>query len=293
MTPSAPSRLRTAAQIAASRTNGAQSQGPTTSAGRHRSSRNATKHGFSGQGLVLPPSMQQELQSEIDLFITQFRPTTDYEHALIRRAALGNLRARRIAETLNALVDENVRLAIPAWDESRAEQIDHLAELLPTNPATATRKLRQTAEGCDYLADTWETLATTLQTHGSWTQSEALRALHLLGAAQPPTTSDPLADFWLVALDATSPTTSPETLDSLLTFIRDQITALATEADHLWTTQDHPARQSAAPPRRLLPHPPNHPPRTLPRRRRPHAPPGPRRAPQTPQKRLRRSLRAR
>jgi hypothetical protein len=56
---------RSDAQRAASRLNGAQSLGPTTPEGRLASSRNSTKHGFSGDGKNLPPDLEAELASEI------------------------------------------------------------------------------------------------------------------------------------------------------------------------------------------------------------------------------------
>ena len=138
-----PPRLRTPAQQAASRLNGAQSQGPTTPAGRRASSRNATKHGLSGDGKIPPAPHAAELPPEIALFATQFQPQTPYEHDLIRRAALGNLRARHIATTLNALADDLSRNATPPLGRARADQIARLASTLPTNPASAVRQLRR------------------------------------------------------------------------------------------------------------------------------------------------------
>ncbi len=260
-----PPSLRTPAQQAASRLNGAQSHGPITPSGRRRSSRNATKHGLSGEGKSLPPDMEHELQSEITLFANQFHPTTDYEHTLIRRAALGSLRTRRISETLLAVADERSRLAIPVWDRARADQVAHLATLLHTNPALATRDLRQLTEGCDHLADSWESLAQTLQAHGFWTYAESLQALHHLGVSEPPqpsASSTPLALFWLCALsllathpDSRSSTPTPdltphilpadEALSTLLDLIQTEIEALESEASRLWETQDLPSRQSA------------------------------------------------
>ncbi len=262
-----PPRLRTPAQRAASRANGAQSHGPITPSGRRSSSRNATKHGLSGAGKSLPPDMEHELLEEIALFRSQFHPTSEYEHTLIRRAALGSLRSRRIADSLNALADERARNAIPAWDNARADQIAQLASSLFTNPARSTRLLRQTTEGCDHLADSWESLANILQSRGALTYDQCRHALALLGAPdlRSPSPDTDLGLFALCAYSLLTPSDARDHLPSLLPldpnrqsllpanearatlldFIQTEIEALESQAAVLWETQDRPSRQSA------------------------------------------------
>ena len=211
--------------------------------------------------------MEHELQQEIILFTRQFHPTSEYEHTLIRRAALGSLRSRRIADALNALADERARNAIPAWDNARADQIAQLASCLLANPARSARLLRQTTEGCDHLADTWESLAQTLQTRSSWTFDQCRHALSLLGVATlySPSPDTDLGLFALCAyslltptdattylpsllpLDPTRQTLLPpdEALTTLLDFIQTEIEALESQAATLWETQDRHSRLSA------------------------------------------------
>ncbi len=254
--------LRTEPQRLASKRNGSLSQGPITPQGRLASSRNATKHGLSGAGKHLPPDMEVELQTEIALYVTRHQPRDDYERDLIRRAALGNLRARRISITLNALTDDRVRNATRLWDESRASDIARLTDQLHHSPETAIPLLRRTAEGCDYLGDAWESLAQTLQTTGFWDQTQSHRALNLLGLLTPPPltpSTDPLTDFWRCVVSlrlqhdpdhlSTQLTTLPdpaEALPALLEFVEDQIAALEAEGTFLWETYDLPSRQSAS-----------------------------------------------
>ncbi len=260
-------------QRAASRLNGARSRGPNTPAGRLIASRNALKHGLSGEGKNLPPEMETQLASEISLFSNQFHPRTPYEHDLIRRAALGNLRSRRIAETLNALTDDRIRSATRAWDDARASELARLASEIGFNP-TATLQIRQTAEGCDLLGDALEALLNTLETHQYLDRPQSRRLLNLLGhLARPddnPNTfdpSDPLANLWacllslrvahdptarfeflgwpnLEAAQADLPNPS-DALTSLQNLLRDEIATLETEGNHLWETHDLPSRQSA------------------------------------------------
>ncbi len=258
--------LRTEPQRTASRLNGSLSKGPATSEGRLASSRNATKHGLSGSGKSLPPDMEQDLQSEVALFVSKFHPRDHYEYDLIRRAALGNLRARRIASTLNALTDDRVRNATRLWDESRSDEVASLAASLPHNPSDSVRLLLRTAEGCDFLGDAWDSLAQTLSNHGSWNESQARRALKLLGHSSPPplTDDDPLSDFWrcgLALLFKQNPAATvrdylqteslrllprhADALETLSEFIRHHIAHLEAQGTRLWQTQDLPSRQSA------------------------------------------------
>ena len=284
---------RTDSQRTASRLNGSQSNGPTTPEGRLTSSRNSTKHGLTGDGKHLPPEMQAELLSEIALFSSKFHPRDPYEHDLIRRAALGNLRAHHISTTLNALSDHRVRNATRLWDEARADEVARLADKLPHAPATALARLRRLTEGCDYLADSWESLAQTLRDQGFLDDAQSLKVFHLLGHTEPPSLKDeanPLTDLWLTLLSLQfdhnpkpllrstlrhlsppdimrrppeSVRTHPEIVRTpteimrshlpdpstartdLAQFLADQVTALETEAAHLWETYDLPARASA------------------------------------------------
>ena len=147
--------------------------------------------------------MQQELLSEIALFSSKFHPRDPYEHDLIRRAALGNLRAHHIATTLNALTDHRVRNATRLWDEARADEVARLADKLPHSPATTLARLRRLTEGCDYLADSWESLAQSLRQQGFLDDAQSLKVFHLLGHTEPPSLKDPanpLTDLWLTLL---------------------------------------------------------------------------------------------
>ena len=147
--------------------------------------------------------MQSELLSEIALFSAKFHPRDPYEHDLIRRAALGNLRAHHIATTLNALTDHRVRNATRLWDEARADEVSSLADKLPHSPATTLARLRRLTEGCDYLADSWESLAQTLRQQGFLDDAQSLKVFHLLGHTEPPSLKDPanpLTDLWLTLL---------------------------------------------------------------------------------------------
>ncbi len=262
---------RTESQHRASQLNGSLSKGPKTPQGRRISSRNSTKHGLSGNGKNLPPDMEVELQTEIALYVTKHQPQDAYEHDLIRRAALGNLRARRISITLNALTDDRIRNATRLWDETRASEIASFASNLPYEPQRSLDLLQRTAEGCDYLADAWESLSEILNSQGYWSEIETTRAFQLLGQTTPPKLNDPtaLGDLHrlIIALQFQHNKTqtakthfvnnphgisirdlppADEALETLLEFTSQRIANLESEAQTLWTTYDLPSRQSAA-----------------------------------------------
>ena len=71
---------RTAAQQAASRTNGARSRGPVTEAGKARSARNGTKHGLRGGPFTLLPDEDREEFATLHAAVTSdWGPRDAYE----------------------------------------------------------------------------------------------------------------------------------------------------------------------------------------------------------------------
>jgi hypothetical protein len=263
--------MSTEAQRLASQSNGRKSLGPVTARGRLVASRNSTKHGFTGDGKCLPPEMESEFRAELAIYITKHRPRDRYEHDLVRRAALGAVRARRLLDAENALIDERVRTAIKRWDEARADEVAMWADRLDAEPEAALRHLARFAEGCDHLGDAWEDLIRVLQVAGQWNERHARRALRLLGLAEDPTPTSPAShrDFWLCVLslqfeknpDPLLKTTFRDFADAnavraflpapaearrmLAEFAREQAAQYEARGRELWECFDAPSRQSA------------------------------------------------
>ncbi len=262
---------RTDSQREASRRNGALSLGPVSTQGRLAAARNATQHGFSGAGKCLPPDMDLEWQAEIALYAAQHQPRNDYERDLVRRAALGNVRARRLAAAANALTDERTRNAVRHWDEARADAVAALTDRLDAEPEAAVRLLSRTAHGCDYLGDAWESLGHALTVAGHWDEPLSRRALRLLGLANAPTRTspEPLWTFWLCVLslrfehdpngllrttfrhwsDAESVRRylpdPAEARAALAEFVRERVAAMESLGSRIWAEFDAPSRASA------------------------------------------------
>ncbi len=247
------------------------SGGPSTTAGKHRSRRNALKHGMTGKGRVLPPDLQLEVLKEREIFHNQFQPRDDYETDLVDQAALASVRMRRLAEAEVARTAIRVLGATDAWDEQRLGGVDAWYQRLDDEPAEAVRQLRRTSEGHDALLDAWDELLLRLEQHGFWNDSQATRALHLLGLASPPECQPDADDssvgmFWkaILALQFHS---QPERFDGrepsrfdalrrdlptlerartiLHEFVARQQAELAERGDFLWEHYDRPDRDGA------------------------------------------------
>ncbi|MEO6811394.1 MAG: hypothetical protein ABI353_19970, partial [Isosphaeraceae bacterium] len=83
-------------QMAANKANAQKSTGPRTDRGKSSSRRNAVKDGLTGDGVVLPTDLEAEVRAEMAIFAAKFLPTDDYEHRLIRQAAIGSVRFERL-----------------------------------------------------------------------------------------------------------------------------------------------------------------------------------------------------
>jgi hypothetical protein len=79
------------------RANGAKSHGPSTEAGRARSSQNALKHGFSAQTLVLPSEDPAEFQQLLTAYLDDFHPNGPAELDLVHQMVAAKWRLDRLA----------------------------------------------------------------------------------------------------------------------------------------------------------------------------------------------------
>jgi hypothetical protein len=100
--------MRTAAQIQASRINGAKSRGPITAQGKKNSSMNALKHGLTARTVVLcneDHSLFEQLQQN---YIDALQPTTAFELDLIQHMAVDQWRIRRAWAIETAITDADM-----------------------------------------------------------------------------------------------------------------------------------------------------------------------------------------
>lgn len=82
-------------QLAANRANALKSTGPKTPAGKRISSRNAIRHGFLAQSILLPGESRERFFELFSSLLSQFSPATPYEYALVDTMAVTRWRQQR------------------------------------------------------------------------------------------------------------------------------------------------------------------------------------------------------
>src|SRR3954465_8649858 len=116
-------RLRSPAQIEASRRNGARSKRPVTEDGKARASRNALKHGLSAlHHLVLEDEVPDALEALIATVAEEAGATSEIEAPLARRLAIAFWKGERAERIEVALFDAAPRIRPPEhgfqWKEA-------------------------------------------------------------------------------------------------------------------------------------------------------------------------------
>jgi hypothetical protein len=107
--------------------NAQHSTGPTTEAGKHRSSLNALRHGLTGQVVVMPNEDMEAYHRHLNSFTDQYRPEGATEANLVQALADATWRLNRAAayETnLIALAPDPLNLA-----ETLAKQSKNLSNI--------------------------------------------------------------------------------------------------------------------------------------------------------------------
>jgi hypothetical protein len=79
--------MSTNAQINANRENAKLSTGPTSQAGSERSSQNATRHGYTGQTLVLTPEEAEAYAAHVATYMNRHQPLVAEHRQLIQQLA--------------------------------------------------------------------------------------------------------------------------------------------------------------------------------------------------------------
>ncbi len=87
--------MATELQIAASRNNGARSQGPVTIEGKARSSRNAVRHGLTAKTVVLNNEDPAQFKILCENLANDYEPQTEYEQELVGQLAGARWKLRR------------------------------------------------------------------------------------------------------------------------------------------------------------------------------------------------------
>lgn len=95
-------------RINASRANGAQSHGPATPEGKHRSSLNALSHGLAARTVVVRGESHEAFQATMEQFLLRFQPFDDVELSLVQEMAAAAWRLHRAWDIEGRLFDMRI-----------------------------------------------------------------------------------------------------------------------------------------------------------------------------------------
>ena len=220
-------------RLAANRQNSGKSTGPTTSAGKARSSRNALKHGLTSQTAVLPNEDPSVFQEHFDQWLGYYQTDDPAQLAAIERAVSSKWKLDRCTRLETERLSEQVRHAVDQYDLDKfteAESIGRrlvfepiarcdvpqvhdpvfqarLATRQADNPAVLAKRLEMTAQGVDWLILRWIELAEMLRHHGFWHYPEKFRAVWLLGRRPEDVLEDQVVQRIFLACNIAHPDT--------------------------------------------------------------------------------------
>jgi hypothetical protein len=175
--------MATERQIAANRLNAARSSGPKTEAGKARSRANATRHGMAGESAEVEAGASAEFAERRARWAAEQQPVGEAAGWALDRAVAASLRIERCERALDEVTAAARERARLAWDEDRAFEAATIASRLDRDPVLASQQLQASLAGVILLVEAWLGLAASLDDGKDWSDSEASRALDLLGVA--------------------------------------------------------------------------------------------------------------
>ncbi|QDV38538.1 hypothetical protein [Tautonia plasticadhaerens] len=193
-------------QVEANRRNAMRSTGPRTEAGKARSRMNGLVHGMAAE-VVVREEDRPRYQAELDRWDRDAGPCNAVERHLIRRAAVGAVRADRIERAREENRGTAAHDAAERWRKRRQARARKLAQTLALDPSNVLPDLESSAFGCDWLIGRWQALDALLRVGAPWDQLRLTRTQHLLGLPEgtPAPDADPaLRALWILA-EACSP----------------------------------------------------------------------------------------
>jgi hypothetical protein len=175
--------MATERQIESNRRNAARSTGPKSPQGKARSRVNATKHGLASELVDVEAGLSPEFEKRRAAWAVEQQPVGQEAGWALDRVVAASLRIERCERAVDkhiASVQERAKLT---WDEDRGIEAAKIAARLERDPVLASRELGATLAGVALLIDGWLGLVATFQADRDWSESEASKALDLLGVA--------------------------------------------------------------------------------------------------------------
>jgi hypothetical protein len=181
---------RSAAQIEASRRNGAHSRGPATSAGKAASAQNATTHGLYAKAVVLASESQADFDELRDSFLARFLPADPVELELVDGMVKTRWLIRRLDRIITTALDFEVDRSIPQVSREIANPDADAFQLRAHEVLTDNRRLEswiRMQEGLERKFDRYLRNVTRLQKQRNHENEPRTFDLEAASDIQPPT----------------------------------------------------------------------------------------------------------
>jgi hypothetical protein len=169
------------AQIRANQANSKRSTGPSTPQGKSRSRTNATKHGLAGVLADVEAEFSPEFNERRVRWAAEQQPAGENGNWAMDRVVAASFRIERCERAMDGLVMDVQQRARLTWDQDRAVEAATIAGRLTRDPVLASRQLQSTLAGVVLLVEAWLGLAAIVGDGTDWSESEASKALDLLG----------------------------------------------------------------------------------------------------------------
>jgi hypothetical protein len=173
--------MATDRQIEANRRNAALSSGPKTESGKATSRTNATKHGMACQSAEVQAGITSEFDDRRARWAAEQHPVGEAGNFALDRVVAATFRIERCEQAMNELTVTVSQRATLVWDEDRAVEAAKIFARLAKDPVLVSRQLRATLAGAVLLLESWLGLVASLLNGKDWSESEASKALDLLG----------------------------------------------------------------------------------------------------------------
>jgi hypothetical protein len=173
--------MATQRQIDSNSQNATRSTGPKTDRGKARSRVNATKHGLAAELPSIEDGQSAEFLDRREKWSAEYAPVGETGGWALDRAVAASIRIERCEQAFDEVIEEAQERARFAWDQDQAVEAELIAARLDKEPALASRRLETTRSGVSILIELWFRLVEALAADGGWSESDASKALDLLG----------------------------------------------------------------------------------------------------------------
>jgi hypothetical protein len=209
-------------QIKANQANSKRSSGPSET-GKLRSRLNATKHGLTSELVDVAAGLSPEFQDRREKWGAEFQPAGENSGWAMDRAVAASFRIEECEHAIDGLRASVAERATLGWDEDRAVEAATIFGRIGRDPILASRQLQTTLAGVILLIEAWLGLGAALQANHDWSESEASKALDLLGV-------DPELRSGRTLIDAAEPNQSAAYRQELALEEIERLEALRDEA---------------------------------------------------------------